>query len=130
MVPSASNQARLTAKGDGASCIANQIRVVDEIIHSGQLIKRRGEKVTKSAEKLREMLEREVEVFAGAHEGPTEGLRVSDGDRPNTLRSLAEFSRGIENRTVRSRCHAFCQLRCDRAKVTLPGMSPPTTEGT
>jgi len=34
--------------------------VVDEIIHCAQLIKRRGEKVTSSAEKLRATLEREV----------------------------------------------------------------------
>ena len=40
--------------------IANQIRILDEIIHSGRLIKRRGEKVVSSGERLRETLEREV----------------------------------------------------------------------
>ena len=40
--------------------IANQIRVIDEIIHSARLIKRRGEKVATSAERLRETLEREI----------------------------------------------------------------------
>jgi hypothetical protein len=39
------------------------VRVIDEIIHSGQLIKRRGAKVVTSAERLREVLEREVAVL-------------------------------------------------------------------
>jgi hypothetical protein len=56
-------EANLEQIDESIEAIANQIRVVDEIIHSGQLIKRRGEKVTKSAEKLRETLEREVEAL-------------------------------------------------------------------
>jgi hypothetical protein len=49
------------AQLDGSiETIANQIRAIDEIIHSGRLIKRRGDKVVASAERLREVLEREV----------------------------------------------------------------------
>ena len=53
-------EANLEQLDESIETIANQIRVVDEIIHSAQLIKRRGEKVTTSAEKLRGTLEREV----------------------------------------------------------------------
>jgi hypothetical protein len=53
-------EANLEQLDESIETIANQIRVVDEIIHSAQLIKRRGEKVTASAEKLRATLEREV----------------------------------------------------------------------
>jgi hypothetical protein len=47
------------------------VRVIDEIIHSAQLIKRRGEKVATSAERLREVVEREV----GGLQEQVRGLR-------------------------------------------------------
>lgn len=53
-------QASLEQLDESIESIANQIRVLDEIIHSGRLIKRRGEKVVCSGEKLREALERDV----------------------------------------------------------------------
>jgi hypothetical protein len=53
-------EASLQQLDESVETIANQIRVVDEIIHSAQLIKRRGDKVAASAEKLRATLEREV----------------------------------------------------------------------
>jgi hypothetical protein len=53
-------EANLEQIDESIESIANQIRVLDEIIHSGRLIKRRGEKVVSSAERLRETLEREV----------------------------------------------------------------------
>ena len=40
--------------------IANQARIIDDIIHNGRLITRKGEKVITGAERLRETLEREV----------------------------------------------------------------------
>jgi len=40
--------------------IAEQIRIVDDIIHSARLVKRRGEKIGAGAEKLRATIEREV----------------------------------------------------------------------
>ena len=53
-------EASLEQLDESIESIANQIRVLDEIIHSGRLIKRRGEKVVSSGERLRETLEREV----------------------------------------------------------------------
>ena len=54
------DEANLEQIDSSIEAIANQIGVVDEIIRSGRLIKQRGEKVTTSAEKLRETLETEV----------------------------------------------------------------------
>jgi hypothetical protein len=53
-------EASLEQLDESIETVANQIRVIDEIIHSARLIKRRGEKVAASAERLRETLEREV----------------------------------------------------------------------
>jgi len=53
-------EASLEKLDESIESIANQIRILDEIIHSGRLIKRRGEKVVSSGERLRETLEREV----------------------------------------------------------------------
>ena len=52
--------ASLVQLDESIEAIANQIGVVDEIITSGRAIKTRGEKVTQSAEKLRDTLERAV----------------------------------------------------------------------
>jgi hypothetical protein len=43
--------------------IAEQIRIVDDIIHSARLVKRRGEKIGAGAEKLRATIEREVSAL-------------------------------------------------------------------
>ena len=43
--------------------IAEQVRTVDDIIHSARLVKRRGEKIGASAEKLRATIEREVSAL-------------------------------------------------------------------
>jgi hypothetical protein len=59
-VASTRAEANLQQLDESVETIANQIRVVDEIIHSAHLIRRRGDKVTASAEKLRAALEREV----------------------------------------------------------------------
>jgi hypothetical protein len=56
-------EASLEQIDESIESLANQVRVLDEIIHSGRLIKRRGEKVVTSAERLRETLEREVAVL-------------------------------------------------------------------
>ncbi len=40
-------------------------RCIDEIIRGGRLIKRRGEKVVSSGERMRETLEREVAALQG-----------------------------------------------------------------
>jgi hypothetical protein len=53
-------EANLGKLDESIETIANQIGIIDEIIHSGRLIKRRGDKVVTSGERLRETLEREV----------------------------------------------------------------------
>ena len=60
LVAESAAEASLEQIDESIESIANQIRVLDEIIHSGRLIKRRGEKVVSSGERLRETLEREV----------------------------------------------------------------------
>ena len=60
LVAESAAEASLEQLDESIESIANQIRVLDEIVHSGRLIKRRGEKVVSSGEKLREILEREV----------------------------------------------------------------------
>jgi hypothetical protein len=64
-------EASLEQLDQSIEAIANQVRVIDEIIHSAQLIKRRGEKVATSAERLREVVEREV----GGLQEQVRGLR-------------------------------------------------------
>jgi hypothetical protein len=64
-VASSQAEANLESIDESIEAIANQIGVVDEIIRSGHLIAKRGAKVTKCAEKLRETLEREVEGLQG-----------------------------------------------------------------
>jgi len=59
-VAESESQANLEKLDENIESIANQVAVLDEIIHSGRLIKRRGEKVVSSGERLRETLEREV----------------------------------------------------------------------
>ena len=59
-VAESATKASLEQLDESIESIANQIRILDEIIHSGRLIKRRGEKVVSSGERLRETLEREV----------------------------------------------------------------------
>jgi hypothetical protein len=59
-VAASAAEASLEQLDESIETVANQIRVIDEIIHSARLIKRRGEKVAASAERLRETLEREV----------------------------------------------------------------------
>jgi hypothetical protein len=54
------DEASLEQLDESIESIANQIGVIDEIIRSGRLIKRRGEKVVTSGERLRETLDREV----------------------------------------------------------------------
>ena len=53
-------EASLEQLDESIESIANQIGLIDEIIRSGRLIKRRGEKVVSSGERLRETLDREV----------------------------------------------------------------------
>ena len=53
-------QANLGQLDESIESIASQIRVIDEIIHNGRLIKRKGEKVVSSGERLRDTLERAV----------------------------------------------------------------------
>jgi hypothetical protein len=60
LVAESAAEASLEQLDESIESIANQIRVLDEIIHSGRLIKRRGEKVVSGGERLRETLEREV----------------------------------------------------------------------
>ncbi|MGH7437288.1 MAG: hypothetical protein ACRENE_16550 [Polyangiaceae bacterium] len=60
---SSAAEASLEQIDESIESLANQVRVIDEIIHSGQLIKKRGAKVVSSAERLREILEREVAVL-------------------------------------------------------------------
>jgi hypothetical protein len=67
-------EASLEQLDESIESIANQVRVLDEIIRSGRIIKRRGEKVVSSGERLRETIEREVaglqqHVKALRHEG-------------------------------------------------------------
>jgi hypothetical protein len=62
-VASSAAEASLEQLDESIESLANQVRVIDEIIHSGQLIKKRGAKVVSSAERLREVLEREVAVL-------------------------------------------------------------------
>mgnify|MGYP001300223033 CR=1 FL=1 len=62
-VAASAAEASLEQLDESIETVANQIRVIDEIIHSARLIKRRGEKVAASAEKLRETLEREVSAL-------------------------------------------------------------------
>jgi hypothetical protein len=57
--------ANLQQLDQSIEAIASQIRTIDEIIHSGRLIKRRGEKVVTGGERLRETLEREVVTLQG-----------------------------------------------------------------
>ncbi|MGO9838305.1 MAG: hypothetical protein ACLP1X_29345 [Polyangiaceae bacterium] len=54
------DEASLEQLDESIESIANQIGLIDEIIRSGRLIKRRGEKVVSSGERLRETLDREV----------------------------------------------------------------------
>jgi uncharacterized membrane protein YccC len=68
-------EASLQQLDESVESIANQIRVVDEIIHSAQLIKRRGDKVAASAEKLRATLEREVATL----QDHAKSLRAQEG---------------------------------------------------
>jgi hypothetical protein len=67
-------EASLEQLDQSIQAIANQVRVIDEIIHSAQLIKRRGEKVATSAERLREVVEREV----GGLQEQVRGLRAGE----------------------------------------------------
>jgi len=53
-------EANLGQLDDSIESIASQIRVIDEIIHNGRLIKRKGEKVVSSGERLRDALEHAV----------------------------------------------------------------------
>jgi hypothetical protein len=59
-VAACQDEANLEQIDSSIEAIANQIGVVDEIIRSGRQLKRHGDKVTTSAEKLRETLETEV----------------------------------------------------------------------
>jgi hypothetical protein len=63
IVASDANAASLEQIDESIESLANQVRVLDDIIHSGRLVKRRGEKIVSSAERLRETLEREVGVL-------------------------------------------------------------------
>jgi hypothetical protein len=74
-VAASAAEASLEQLDESIETVANQIRVIDEIIHSARLIKRRGEKVAASAERLRETLEREV----GALQENTKALRTENG---------------------------------------------------
>jgi len=69
-------EASLEGMDQSIEAIANQVRVIDEIIHSARLIKRRGESVAMSAERLREVVEKEiaalqeqVKALRQSHEG-------------------------------------------------------------
>jgi hypothetical protein len=73
-VAASAAEASLEQLDESIETVANQIRVIDEIIHSARLIKRRGEKVAASAERLRETLEREV----GALQENMKALRKED----------------------------------------------------
>jgi hypothetical protein len=72
-------EANLREVDESVEAIANQVRVIDEIIRSGQLIKRKGEKVAASAERLRAVVEREV----AALQDHVKALRRGDGAELN-----------------------------------------------